>query len=126
MVLKRLKLHQVFDGVARTFSDTQVWVSEGGQECENFSENGKFLSFECGKNQISPLLAPLEKRLEKSTSAPLVKNPSDVHAHKHVKFHHFCENYVAFHHLAILFNNANTLSKPRQSDRLWTVYSAKH
>jgi len=32
MVLKGLKLHQVFDGVARTLSDTQVWVLEGGQE----------------------------------------------------------------------------------------------
>jgi len=52
MVLKRLKLHQVFDGVARTFYDTQVWVSEGGKEFENFSEKGYFPSFECGKKQI--------------------------------------------------------------------------
>jgi len=28
-----------------------------GQEFENFSKKGYFLSFECGKKQISPLLA---------------------------------------------------------------------
>jgi len=56
-VLKRLKLHQVFDGVARTFSDTQAWVSEEGQEFEKFSKKD-YLSFECGKKQISQLLTP--------------------------------------------------------------------
>jgi len=45
MVLKRFKLLQFLNGVARTFSDTQAWVSEGGQGFENFSKNGCFLSF---------------------------------------------------------------------------------
>jgi len=65
MALKRLKLHQVFDGAARTFSDTQVWVSEGGQEFENLSKKGYFLCFECNKNQISPLFAPSRKTFGK-------------------------------------------------------------
>jgi len=30
MVLRRLKLHQFFNGMAQTFSYTQAWVSEGG------------------------------------------------------------------------------------------------
>jgi len=33
----------------------------------------------------------LEKGLEKSTSAPLEKNPSDSHAQKHVKLHRFLQ-----------------------------------
>jgi len=53
-----LKLHQVFDGAARKFSNPQAWISEGGQEFENFSKKGYSLGFECGKNRISPLLAP--------------------------------------------------------------------
>jgi len=38
MVLTRLKLHQFFNGAARTFSYTQAWVSERGQEFEKFSK----------------------------------------------------------------------------------------
>jgi len=38
----------LFNGVARTFSYTQAqaWVSERGQEFENFSKKGCFLSCE--------------------------------------------------------------------------------
>jgi len=46
MVLKRLKLHQLFIGVTRTFSDTQAWVLKWGHEFENFSKKGSFLSCE--------------------------------------------------------------------------------
>jgi len=46
IVLKRLKLHHSFNGVARIFSYTQAWVSEGEQEFENFSKKGCFLNFE--------------------------------------------------------------------------------
>jgi len=46
MALKSLKLHQFFHGVARTFSNTQAWVSVWGQEFENFSKKGCFLNFE--------------------------------------------------------------------------------
>jgi len=31
MMLTRLKLHQFINGVARTFSYVQAWVSEGGR-----------------------------------------------------------------------------------------------
>jgi len=41
--VKRLKLHQLFDGAARTFSDPQAWVWEGEQEFENFSKQAIFL-----------------------------------------------------------------------------------
>ena len=73
------------------------------------AKKGYFLSFECGENQISPLLYPIQKRLETSTSAPPGKYPSGAHAHKHVKLHHFCKKCVVLHHLAILFNNTNAV-----------------
>jgi len=57
MVLKRLKLHQFFNGVAQTFSYTKAWVSERGQEFEIFSKKAVFL-VSSGKKQISPLLTP--------------------------------------------------------------------
>jgi len=37
-----------------------------------------------GKNQVSPLFAPVEKLLEKSTSGPPGKTPSGAHVHTHV------------------------------------------
>jgi len=46
MVLKRLKLHKLFNGVAPSFSYTQAWVLEGGQQFENFSKKCCFLSFD--------------------------------------------------------------------------------
>jgi len=65
--------------VARIFSYTQAWVSEGGQEFENFSKNFVFL-VSSGKNQISPLMPPLKKLMEKSTGVPLEKIlPTPMH-----------------------------------------------
>jgi len=59
MVLKRFKLDQIFNGVAPTFSYTQAWVSEGGgQEFENFSEKGCFLSFELYKTNFTTFGPP--------------------------------------------------------------------
>jgi len=55
--------------VARSFSYTQVWVSKGGKEFENFRKRVVFLVLS-DKKQISALLASLEKLLEKSTRAP--------------------------------------------------------
>jgi len=63
---KTLEITPIFNGVTRTFSYTQAWMSEGGQEFENFNKTVCFLS-SSGKTKISPFLAPLEKRLEKST-----------------------------------------------------------
>ena len=91
MVLKRLKLHQFFHGVARTFSYTQEWVSEGGHEFKNFRKNVVFL-VSSGKNKLSPLLPPptLEKRLEKNTSGPPLDKilPMPMHASM--------QNYILF------------------------------
>jgi len=58
-----------------------------GQEFENFSKNAVFL-VSSSEKQISPLLAPLEL-LKNPLVDPRGKNRSDVHAHKHVKSHHF-------------------------------------
>ena len=84
MVLKRFKLHQFFNGVARTLSYTQAWVSERGKEFDNVKNKSCYLILS-GKKQISLLFSPLRKLLEKSTSVPPGKNPSDAHGHKHVK-----------------------------------------
>jgi len=43
------------------------------------------------KNKFHHFWTPAEKRLEKSTSGPPGKIPSDAHAHKHVKWHHACD-----------------------------------
>ena len=57
MVLKRLKLPKLFKWCGTNlFLHTSIWVSEGGQEFENFSKNAAFI-ISIGKNQISPLLA---------------------------------------------------------------------
>jgi len=37
-----LKLHQVFEGVARNFSDSQAWVSEGGEIVWKFQHKRLF------------------------------------------------------------------------------------
>jgi len=96
--------------VARTFFYTQAWASEGRQEFENFRKKAVFLIVS-GKKEISPLLAPLEKLLKKSTSAPLDKIlPMLVHTS--IKITQFCKNCAVLHHLATLFHNTNALSKP--------------
>jgi len=73
-VLKRLKLHQFLNGVARIFPYTQAWVSEVGQEFENFSKKGCFFGFEWQTANYTTFAPPIEKRLEKSTSALLEKS----------------------------------------------------
>jgi len=80
MVLKRLKLDQLFNHAAWTFSDPQAWVPEGGQGFEHFSKKGYFLSVECARNQISPLLDALEKLLENPLVPPMEKIlPTPMH-----------------------------------------------
>jgi len=51
MVLKRLKLPQIFNVVARNFSYTQAWVLEVGDKFENFSKKAVFL-VSSGKNKF--------------------------------------------------------------------------
>jgi len=62
MVLKRLKLHQFFHGVARMFFYTQAWMSKGGRNLKISAKRAVFLVLS-GKKQISPLWPTLEKRL---------------------------------------------------------------
>jgi len=54
---KTLKITLLFNGVARTFSETQAWVPGEGQEFEIFSKKPVSL-VSSGKKQISPLLPP--------------------------------------------------------------------
>ena len=53
MVLKRLKSHRFCNGVARTFSYTQAWVSERGRDLKISSKKTLFL-VSSSKKQISP------------------------------------------------------------------------
>jgi len=71
MVLKRLKLRQVFDGAVRTFSDTQVWASEGGRNLKISAKKAIFLVSSAIKTKLQQFWPPLEKRWEKSTGVPL-------------------------------------------------------
>jgi len=45
-VLRRLKLHQFLMVWHKRFLHTNIWVSEEGQEFENFSKKCWFLNFE--------------------------------------------------------------------------------
>jgi len=58
MVSKQVKLHQFFNGVARTFSYTQAWMWEEEQEFKNFSKKGFFLSFEWYKTNFTTFGCP--------------------------------------------------------------------
>jgi len=51
-VVKTLAITAIFNGVAQTISYTQAWMSEGGQEFENFSKKVVFL-VSSDKNQMS-------------------------------------------------------------------------
>jgi len=64
MVLERLKLRQLFNGVARTFSYTQAWGRKGSRNLQISAKKAVFL-FSSGKKQISPLLAPSRKTFGK-------------------------------------------------------------
>jgi len=56
MVLKRLKIPKFLMVWHELFLHTSIWVSEEGQEFENFSKNAVFL-ISSAKNQNSPLFA---------------------------------------------------------------------
>jgi len=58
MVVKRLKLHQVFDGVARTFSDPQAWVSEGGRIFKFSAKKAIFLVSSAVRNKVYHFCPP--------------------------------------------------------------------
>jgi len=58
--------------VARTFSYTQAWVSEGGKEFENFSKK-YFLNFEWSKTNFTTFDPP-QKNVWKYPLVPPWKN----------------------------------------------------
>ena len=64
MILIRLKLHQFFNGVARTFPTHKHGRRKRGQEFQKFSKK-LFSPFWVVKKQISPLLAPPAKIFRK-------------------------------------------------------------
>jgi len=91
-VLKRLNLHQFLMAWHELFPTHKHWCRKGAGIWK-LQQKKLFSYFRVVKNKFSSLLAPpLEKLLEKSISATPRKNPSDAHAHKHVKSHHFCKN----------------------------------
>jgi len=78
MVLERLKLLQFFNGVARTFPPHKHGCRKRGKNLKSSAKMAVFL-LSSVKKQISPLLAPLEKGLEKSTSGSPGKIPTLMH-----------------------------------------------
>ena len=76
------------------------------------------------KNKVHLFCSLLQKPFEKSTCAALSIYPSDAHARKHVKFHHFCKT------LCCITTTGNTVQqhqwgKQATDKKLCTVYSAK-
>jgi len=79
MVLKRFKLHQFLMVWHELFLHTSMGVGRGAGIWNLQQKKAVFL-VSSGKKQISPLLAPLEKLLEKSNSALLEKIlPTPMH-----------------------------------------------
>ena len=97
MLLKRLKLHHFFNGVARILPAHKHGCRKRGRNFK-ISANKAVLLVLSGKTQISslalprktwktPLVSPLGNRAQSVTPG---YNPSHVHAHKHVNLHHIC------------------------------------
>ena len=72
------------------FLHTSMGVGRGAR-IGKFQQKKLSSYFQVLKNKLHHVWPPLEKRLEKSTSGSPGKISSDVHAHKYVKFHQFCE-----------------------------------
>ena len=86
--VKTLEITHIFQLFGTNlFLHTSIWVSEEGQEFENFSKNAAFL-ISSGKKQISPFLAPRRKIFGK---IPPWKNSFRRPCNKNVKWHHFCD-----------------------------------
>jgi len=56
MILIRLKSHQLFNGVARTFSYTQAWASEEEAGISKFSQKSRFRSSEWQKTNFTTFI----------------------------------------------------------------------
>jgi len=92
MVLKRFKLHQVFDGVARTFSDPHY--RKGSKNSKISAKKATFLVSSAVKTKFQHFWPPLEKLLEKSVSGLLEKIlPTPMHTRM--------QNYTIFVKIAL-------------------------
>jgi len=91
IVSKRLKLPIFFNCLAQTFPTHKHMDVRRGAGIWKFQQEMLFSKFRAVKSKFHYFWPPVEKLLEKSTSGPPWKNYSDAHAHKHVKWHHFCE-----------------------------------
>jgi len=69
MVLKRLKLHQLFDGWHELFPTHKHGCRKEDRNLKNSAKKDVFLVVS-GKKQISPLLSPLKKTFEKIHKFP--------------------------------------------------------
>ena len=92
MALKRLKLPQIFNVVARTFPTNKHVCRKMGKNLRISAEKAIFLVSR-GENLISPILAILETYFEKIDYCPPFppKKILPTPKNKHVKLHHFCE-----------------------------------
>ena len=74
-----------------SYTQGRVWEWEWGGNSKISAKTTIFLVLRGKKNKFRNIQPPKKKLWNKSTSAPPGKNPSETHAHKHVKLHHFCE-----------------------------------
>ena len=88
MVLKRLKLPKFFNGVARTFPTHKHMGVGRGAGIWKSQQKWCFLK---PKTKFHHFWPPVAKLLEYLQVASPGKILSDAHAHKHVKWHYFCE-----------------------------------
>ena len=103
--VETLEITPIFNGVARTFSYTQAWVSEWCSNLKISAKKGCFLSFEWQKTNFTTFGQHLKNILKNPLGPPPGKNPSEAHAHKHVKWHHFCKN------LCCITSSVNTIQQ---------------
>jgi len=103
--VETLEITSIFNGVARTFSYTQSWVSEWGRNLKISPKKGCFLSFEWQKTNFTTFGQHLKNIWKNPLVVPPGKNPSEAHAHKHVKLPHFCKN------LCCITSSVNTIQQ---------------
>ena len=131
MVLKRLKLHQFLIVWHKLFPMHKHGCRKGAgifQQKRLFSWFRVIKKLHCNCNYKFHHFCPPTKTFGKIHNCPPGKNPSDAHAHEHVKLHQFCKKLCCITPSGntVQQHQCGTVSKPQPGDRLCTVYSAKH
>ena len=121
MVLKRLQLHKFLMVWNERFPSHKLGCGKGGGNSNILAKKVVFLVRV--ETQKFHHFGPPEKFFGKIHLWPTGKNPSDAHAHKHAKLHHFYKKLCGIALSGNLFNNTNTVSKPQHGHTLCTVYS---